>query len=346
MRRWILFTVAAALASLAWGQPERPIRIDKREKKEPLTQALEAVPDPPAAIAGETAKLVFHVSPLSGKGLLSQQIRDALKAIDKANAGATLIKVRAFVAGNGDLRRVQQIVSEDFSEKRRPLPAVSTVQVGGLPLEGAQVVIEAVSLDKKAVNPNGLGFFSGARTANLTDAIQQLQEAASKASATMMRTTCFVHSLDGAAAARQQIAAAFSGAAVNLVQLTRLGVEPLALCEGVGRLTAAPAQAVSLQPGAALVKASSIVFTGIQMAFRREEADLRLMFERSRKTVEGVKGSDIVFASIYALNRTTADRMPALMKDTLGQGAMTGLIIEGLPSLDAAVAVEVIAVVR
>ena len=78
---------------------------------------------------------MFHISPLSGKGLLSQQTRDALKAILKANGGAPVIHLRAFVAGSGDLRRVPQIVSEVFTAKKMPLPSVSVVLAGGLPLE-------------------------------------------------------------------------------------------------------------------------------------------------------------------------------------------------------------------
>src|SRR2546421_487170 len=73
---------ALVLSVVASAQPPRPIRV-KPEKKEPVTQALEALPEPPAAIAAETAKLAFYVSPLSNKGLLSQQIRDGLKAIDR-----------------------------------------------------------------------------------------------------------------------------------------------------------------------------------------------------------------------------------------------------------------------
>ena len=66
------------------------------------------------------------------KGLLSQQTRDALKAILKANGGAPVVHIRAFVAGSGDLRRVAQIVSDVFGDKKMPLPSVSVVQVGGL----------------------------------------------------------------------------------------------------------------------------------------------------------------------------------------------------------------------
>ena len=104
------------------------------EKKNPddTTQTLDLPKDPPMVAVGESRRLVFHVSPLSAKGLLSQQTRDALKAILKANGGAPVIHIRAFVAGSGDLRRVPQIVSEVFTEKKLPLPSVSVVQAGGL----------------------------------------------------------------------------------------------------------------------------------------------------------------------------------------------------------------------
>src|SRR5438477_2698157 len=93
-----------------------------KKEKEPETQTLPLPPEPPAAVIAETGKLSFHVSPLSGKGLLTQQVRDALKALDRASNGATLVKLRAFVAGTGDMRRVATIVSEDFAERKLAPP--------------------------------------------------------------------------------------------------------------------------------------------------------------------------------------------------------------------------------
>ena len=101
------------------------------------------------------------MSPLSTKGLLSQQVRDALKALHRTVGGSSIVKLRAFVAGSGDMRRVQAIVSETFTDRRLSLPALSVVQVGGLPLEGAQVVLESVSVAKKESNPHGLIYISG-----------------------------------------------------------------------------------------------------------------------------------------------------------------------------------------
>ncbi len=60
------------------------------------------------------------------------------------------------------LRRVPQIVSEVFTAKKMPLPSVSVVLAGALPMEDAQIVIEAVSSAKKEVNPDGLTFIAAA----------------------------------------------------------------------------------------------------------------------------------------------------------------------------------------
>ncbi len=68
----------------------------KKKKPEDITQTLALPPDPPATVTAETSRLVFHVSPLSGKGLLSAQVRDALKALLKSTSGASIVKLPAF----------------------------------------------------------------------------------------------------------------------------------------------------------------------------------------------------------------------------------------------------------
>ena len=139
------------------------VSAQKKNKKdeEPPTQVLPPLTDPPDAVVAETARLSFQVSPLSNKGLLSQQIRDALKALLHDNHGAQIVKLRAFVAGSGDLRRVQTIMVEEFTDRKLALPVLSTIQVGALPMVGAQVVIEAASVERREVNPGGLAFYPG-----------------------------------------------------------------------------------------------------------------------------------------------------------------------------------------
>src|ERR1051326_8261884 len=111
----------------------------QKKKKEEITQTLQLPKELPGAVVGDTRRLTFHVTPLSAKGLLSQQIRDALKAVGRDAGNETVLHIRAFAAGSGDLRRVRDLVSEFFTEHRQPLPSLSLIQSGGLPMEGAQV---------------------------------------------------------------------------------------------------------------------------------------------------------------------------------------------------------------
>src|SRR5438874_391960 len=113
------FLIGAAALWLAASLPA------KKKNPDEVTQTLATPKEPPMVAIGETRRLVFHVSPLSGKGLLSQQTRDALKAILRLNGNLPVVHIRAFVAGSGDVRRVPQIVSEVFTDKKMPLPSVS-----------------------------------------------------------------------------------------------------------------------------------------------------------------------------------------------------------------------------
>jgi hypothetical protein len=330
-------TFRVFLATLPWvctavgvlAQPERPIRI-RPEKREPAPQALAIPPEPPAALAAEARRLSFQTSPLSGKGLLSQQVRDALRAIDRANGSARLVKIRAFVAGTGDMRRVQQIVSEDFHARKIPLPVVSTIQAGGLPREGAQVLIEAVSEERRIVNPEGVRLLAARPAADVRDSALALREAA--AGGAILRATCFLHSLERAEEARKTAAAVLPGVPTTFVQLTRLATQPLAACEGV---------AGGWRGSGATGK---VVFTGIQMAFGEEESGLRLAFERAWKAAEsaGAAKGAALHTSVYLLSAGLLERARSLGERLVG-GPSTTLVVEGLPSLDVSMAVEMVA---
>src|SRR3569832_1627331 len=105
MKSRALLLAACAVAILC-AAPQR------KKNKEEETQTLQLPKEVPAAVAGETRRLTFHVTPLSARGLLSQQVRDALKAIGHDSGSETVLHIRAFVAGSGDLRRVRDLVSE------------------------------------------------------------------------------------------------------------------------------------------------------------------------------------------------------------------------------------------
>ena len=189
MRPFLILLLCGALAASLLAQKPRK----KKPDVEPRPQALEIIPDPPDAVIAEPGRLSFQVSPLSDKGLLSQQVHDALKALARLNHGAPFVKLRAFVAGSGDLRRVKDIVAEDLTDKKRPLPAISTIQVGALPLPGAQVVIEAVSSDKKVLNPGGVAFVPAVASANAVAAVKHLEDAMGGAG--IKAATCSSHHL-------------------------------------------------------------------------------------------------------------------------------------------------------
>lgn len=292
------------------------------KKKDPddVTQVLELPKDPPMVAVGATSRLMFHVSPLSARGLLSQQTRDALKAILKASGGAQVIHIRAFVAGSGDLRRVPQIVSEVFTAKKMPLPSVSVVLAGGLQLEDAQVAIEAVSEAKDAkkdVNPSGLTFIEAEPPDQLVSRL---------AGSTPLQVTCYVSSLDGASA----LAARFPSAAVDIVQTQRLPARPDRRCEAV------------MHGG---MIAPRLAFSGTQVAFGADEKAAALAFQRLDRELAaaGVASSDIMETRVYALSERRGE---LARKVHTTAGILTVFPFEGVASLDGSFAIDYIAGLR
>ncbi|MBL0156451.1 MAG: RidA family protein [Bryobacterales bacterium] len=362
-------TVAALAAVFLLQAVAAPNQRSK--KKDPdFTQTLEVLPDPPLAIPAETARLGFLTAPLTAKGLLSQQTRDSLKALLAASRGAQFIKIRAFVAGTGDLRRVQAIVSEVFTERRLTLPVVSVVQVGALPMDGAQVQLEAVLQEKRPVNPHGLALISGQDSAGpepvtvlVRQSVERLKQALTAASAApdqMLRVGCFVTSLDGLATMRESVAQSFPKAQITIVQTQRLAERQVAECEGAARLTKAPASPVVLLnpeglPASknysqlALVSAPRLIFAGDQLAFRYQESDARLAFQRLEKTMQAAGASlkNTVMLNIYPLSPQLAELVRKVRFEFLDQArppASTMLPFEGLPSMDASFGLEAVAV--
>jgi hypothetical protein len=296
----------------------------KKKNPEDITQVLELPKDPPMVAVGETSRLIFHVSPLSAKGLLSQQTRDALKAILKMNGGAPVVHIRAFVAGSGDLRRISQIVSDVFTDKKMPLPAVSVVQAGGLPLENAQVVLEAVSIAKKEVNPDGVTFVEGMTAPSLEKSLDGL--ASRLGGAPPLRVTCFVSSMSSAG----PITVRFPAAAVDLVQTQRSPVRNEASCEAVAR--------------GGKGRISQLAFSGTQVAFGVDEKAAGLAFQRLDRgfTDAGVQTASMVMTNVYALS----GRMGELARKVrTTPGALTVTSFEGVASLDGSFAADAIAAV-
>jgi enamine deaminase RidA (YjgF/YER057c/UK114 family) len=329
VRPHLTLVLIPAIAALAAAQ-----------RKEPPSQTLPLLKDPPAAVVADSSRLTFRVSPLSAKGLLTQQTRDALEALLRTNRGATIVKLRAFVAGTADARRVQSIVSEIFTDRKQPLPALSTVQIGALPLDRAQIVIESIAEEKsgggkKPPNPNGLVFLPTEHADSPSAALSKLEasaKAAQVAASDMLRITCFLGSLDDDESTHPQTAFArtFPAAAAVFVQRLRFSVESSADCEGIGRRATGGSNPPQL------------IFTGAQMAFGDKDSDVLLAFGRLKKTLNslGSGDNDVIFSDLYPLSRAIEGKLPP------AHGPATTLIVEGLPSPDASLAIEAVAMVR
>lgn len=331
----------------------------KKKPEKEITQVLELPKDPPSAIVADSTRLVFHVSPLSAKGLLSQQLRDGLKALFGAAHGAGIVKIRAFVAGSGDLRRVPQVISDEFADRKQPLPVVSVVQVGGLPLEGAQVVLESTAVDKRPSAPNGIAFLSG-QPGTAKDApapLLKVLEGAGLGGADVRRVTCFVHALEHVSGLRGQIAAAFPKAAANFVQLQRDSAGDFVECEATAVLPKATGETLGFagsrrkqHSDVAFAGPGKLAITGTQLAFNQQESDVRLALGRLQKSIESVGGSlkKAAFVGVYPLTRSVAEKVNAARFDYFSAErppASTALLFEGLPSLDASFALDAVSVV-
>ena len=369
MTRFKLLAGLLALAVIAY-----PL-LAKKKKPEEITQTLALPQDPPATVTADTSRLVFHVSPLNAKGLLSQQVRDALKALLKSTGGATIVKLRALVAGSGDLRRVPAIVSETFTEKRLPIPAVSVIQVGALPMEGAQVVIESIAVAKKEMNPLGLVFVAGqagssdAPTVKVAPLAQKSMadlktalNGAGAGPADVLRITCFCSSLEDYAAVRAIVEPDYKRAALNFVQIQRAPFRGVVECEAVAKATRKIASRLQFEnpPGLtaspnfshlALVSAPRVVLTGTQVAYGYQDSDARLAFQRLAKALEagGSSVKDIAFAGFYPLSASIIEQVRRIRFEFFDKSrppAATMLPFEGLPAMDAGFGVDVVAIAR
>jgi enamine deaminase RidA (YjgF/YER057c/UK114 family) len=335
-----------------------PVIVKSKEKEEKdITQTLPELKAPPHIVIGDSSRLAFLVTPLSAKGLLSQQTRDGFRWMLQNAHGGTVLKVRAFVAGTGDVRRVQEILSEVFTERKLNLPVLTVAQVGALPLEGAQILMEAIVADKRQVTEHGIAFISAQRGTK-DDPIGPLQAAVQGTNlegTDVRRVTCYLSALEDYDRTRQQVAQVFPNAGVAYVQVLRGSTERFVACEAAAALRRPPAKPlmfIGAEPGrfalAAIIAPQRIALTGIQLAFHNEDADLRLAFDRLGKTLEsaGTSYKQVLMMHVYTMYKATGERVNHLRAEYHGPSvtpAGTLLMFEGLPGLEASFAMDVIA---
>jgi len=208
---------------------------------------------------------------------------------------------------------------------------------------GAQVVMEATSVEKQAANVM-LEYFPPVRTQDLGSTIGYLQTKSKDNE--MALVTCFVTSLDDAVGARASLTAAFPKAAIDLVQSQRQSVQPYFGCEGIGRRERLT-QIMYSGPFPYFL-GGKIILTGTKLVFRDEDADVRLAFQRQLKAIEalGATKDDVIWTEIYALTNPMAIKVREMRREFMNQAALTDIVpplIEGLPSTDATAAIEIIA---
>ncbi len=319
----------------------------RHKNQEPKAQVLPLPPELPRALLADTATLDFHISPLLKAGGLSAQIRQSLTDLIRDTHGETILKLRAFVAGAGDARRVHAQTADIFTDKKLPLPALTILQVGALGEQGAQVVIEAVVSTHKTVNPNGLAFFAGQNGASFEQALQQLRDSVSAAAVApehVLTSTCFVSQIAGYEAARAAIQSAFPNTAINVVQAVREPASDASMCEAVGQLSEPPAAGpvVLLRKSrATLVNSRQLIFTGLQLSFGSFLDDAHEAFVRLRRTAAALQP----VAAPVEVNAFTLDAYAssALRKTaSFPPSAFTVQTVEGLPAIDASGGIEAV----
>ncbi len=299
------------------------------------------------ALKAFTDSLDFHISPLLKTGGLAAQIRQSLNDLIRDTKGETIIKLRAFVAGAGDARRVQAEAGELFTEHKLPLPVLSVIQVGALGDQAAEVVIEAVVSTRRTPNPKGLVFFSGQTGSSLREALNRLRESVGAASVSaehVLTTTCFTGRFEGDAAVHSLVESLFPNSAVNVVQALRDPQDDASMCEAAGQPEQPPAagEVVLLKANrAAVVHTRELVFTGLQLSFGSYLDDAHEALTRLRRAAGALGSVEApVEVNVFALNAPAGS---ALRKTTsVPLSVFTVQELEGLPAMDATAGVEAI----
>ncbi len=298
------------------------------------------------ALVVDTDSLDFHISPLLKTGGLASQIRQSLSDLLRDTHGETIVKLRAFVAGSGDARRVQASVTDIFTDHHLPFPVLSIIQVGALGQESAQVVIEAVVSTHHTVNPNGLAFFFDQHGKSLHKALERFHgsiESAGVPADHMLSCTCFTSRLDDHAAAMAAVKTLFPKADVNLVQAIRDPMSDFASCEGVAQLAAPPKDPVVLNEAAhaTLVHTGQLVFTGLQLSFGNYLDDAQQAFRRLQRAAASLQPVETpVQVDGFALDASSAAALRKTIPLAPGTFSIHG--VEGLPSVDASAGIEAI----
>ncbi len=351
MRQLILLLAVTLVFAISLRLPAQNAA---KRYQEPKPQVLPLPAELPMALTTETQTLDFHISPLLRSGGLSAQIRQSLSNLIADTHGETIVKLRAFVSGTGDARRVQTEAVNIFTDHKLPLPVLSIIQVGGLASDAAQVVIEATVSTHKTVNPDGLAFITGQFGRNFNDSVEHLKSAVSDAHIQpdhLLTATCFTSLISDYSSERGALLAAFPKAQIDIVQALRDPATDITVCEAIGQMTDAPKDGALIRidkSHVTLVAAKHLVFTGLQLCFGSFLDDAKEANDRLHRAANGA-GSNISneeFANdavqIDAFSLTPAAGSALRKKTSFPGSAFTVLPVEGLTAIDATAGIDAV----
>jgi len=165
-------------------------------------------------------------------------------------------------------------------------------------------------------------------------------------------------SLDDALNLRIRLAKEFPQAALNLVQGQRVLNRSAVECEALARLRREPSEPVQFLNAAgiapplgfsavAMVGPMRLALSGTQLAFGFTEPDALLAYQRLEKSLDqaGAAPREVVVLNIYPLSAALGETAWKARAEPAGTGppAGTAAALEGLASLDAAFALDIIA---
>jgi len=96
----------------------------------------------------------------------------------------------------------------------------------------------------------------------------------------------------------------------------------------------------------AWVTAPKVILSATQLSFGTQEGDVKLAFDRLERSLAPfqVRLNSVAMTHVYVMSRAMSEKVRAIRPELFQGKASTIVQVEGLPSLDASLGVDVVAV--
>lgn len=181
-------------------------------------------------VVGETAEIRYQIFNPEPKGTIIDQAKWIAK-----NVKGKVLRYRVFVRTDADVGLLSTVLRA---------PVLSIIRVAGIPVPNQKLSVEAVTTGGR--NAAGLAFISGQGVAKdgvilemkplVQTAVTNIDKALTAvqlAPEDVLTVSCFVSSLQDAAAVQTQVTGHYSRASVNVLQIAMPYAKALAECEAV-----------------------------------------------------------------------------------------------------------------